>query len=83
MNQKNIFLKYEGNNYFRRNEHNSIDHNIRFIENLIVKKFKKNNYLLEIGCGNGRLLNSLSKKKKFYSLWIGSFEESYSNFKKY
>lgn len=65
MNQKNIFLKYEGNNYFRRNEHNSIDHNIRFIENLIAKKFKKNNYLLEIGCGNGRLLNSLSKKKNF------------------
>ena len=65
MNQKNIFLRYEGNNYFRRNEYNTSNHNIRFIENLITKRFTKKNYLLEIGCGDGRLLNSLRKKKNF------------------
>ena len=70
MNQKNIFLRYEGNNYFRRNEYNAANHNIRFIENLITKRFTKKNYLLEIGCGDGRLLNSLRKKKiLFFMGW--------------
>jgi ubiquinone/menaquinone biosynthesis C-methylase UbiE len=65
MKQKNIFMKAEGNNFFERNKNNLPNHNIRFIENFILKKFKKRTYLLEIGCGEGKLLESLSKKKRF------------------
>ena len=65
MKQKNIFMKGEANNFFERNKKNLPSHNIRFIENFILKNFKKRSYLLEIGCGEGKLLESLSKKKRF------------------
>ena len=37
MKQKNIFMKAEGNNFFERNKNNLPNHNIRFIENFILK----------------------------------------------
>ena len=38
-----------------------------------IKSFLSNSYILEVGCGDGKLLSLLSKKNKFVGLDISSF----------
>ena len=63
-NQKNIFLKYEGNRFFERNKKKlklkdySKDKITQIINSL---KVKKNMTILEIGCCAGDRLNYLKK----------------------
>jgi ubiquinone/menaquinone biosynthesis C-methylase UbiE len=62
-NQKEIFLNYEGDNYFLRNKHkkNRMPH-LECFEMLIKQEqLMKNRSILEIGCSNGNFLKKISK----------------------
>jgi ubiquinone/menaquinone biosynthesis C-methylase UbiE len=65
--QKKIFLQSEGDRYYQRNK-NSISNNLEFISKKIIT-IENCNKILEIGCGEGHLLNNIYKKKKECSLY--------------
>ncbi len=63
--QSQIFLKKEGDNYYKRNKYYNLKSDIPLIElKKLVRKYKnkKNVKVLEIGCGDGRRLALLKKK---------------------
>ena len=63
--QKDVFLRYEGNNYFKRNKKVLLEKNyakdkiVLLVKSLLNKKLKVN--ILEIGCSSGLKLNYLIK----------------------
>jgi ubiquinone/menaquinone biosynthesis C-methylase UbiE len=67
MKQKKIFLKIEGDRYYERNK-NIFSKNLEFISKKIIT-YKKYGKIIEIGCGDGHLLNKIYKKKRKYSLY--------------
>ena len=67
MSNKNLFLKKEADKYFYRNKSNTTKENskdklLSVILKLIEKSKKKNLNILEVGCGEGRMLNYLNQK---------------------
>ena len=65
--QKKIFLKTEGNRYYERNK-NIFSKNLEFISKKIIT-YKKYAKILEIGCGEGHLLNKIYQKKREHNLY--------------
>jgi len=70
MNQKEIFLKNEGDKYYERNK-KKISKNHNYICKKIIELSKNKNILriLEIGCGTGDLLKKISKRKIKFKLF--------------
>jgi ubiquinone/menaquinone biosynthesis C-methylase UbiE len=63
MNQKEIFLVQEGNNYFRRNQSAMRIDAVPGHWEFFARYIKEGSKLLEIGCSSGQKLNFLSKFK--------------------
>jgi ubiquinone/menaquinone biosynthesis C-methylase UbiE len=62
MNQKEIFLKEESDNWFIRNKE-SLKNLTKYIDiDEILDYVKENNNILEIGCANGTKLNYIQQK---------------------
>ncbi|HDX8451339.1 class I SAM-dependent methyltransferase [Aeromonas hydrophila] len=63
MNQKDIFIKQEGNSWYERNKHGYIHKKIQ--DDLVFKALQQVNFnpkrILEIGCANGWRVSALSK----------------------
>lgn len=62
--QKDIFLKIEGDNWFKRNKRGleMCSLNEDYLFNLILEFNKNNSLILEVGCGNGKRLIALKQK---------------------
>ena len=71
MPQKRIFLKSEGDNWFKRNHKKRTQDTIFKEICKILKSYNKNkNFkLLEIGCSNGKRLSKLSKLFKNFQFY--------------
>jgi ubiquinone/menaquinone biosynthesis C-methylase UbiE len=62
MSQKDILLRFEGNEWYKRNKHRlGMNGNDDPIINIFLQMEIKAQYILEIGCSNGWRINALQK----------------------
>lgn len=80
MEQKNLFLRAEGNNYYERNK-NITDKNFKpHFSYLIYEKYmKKDMKILEIGCADGMNLNYFSNVTGCSAYGIDPSDEAINN----